>query len=163
MIAKCAVFRTLPMCKLYPPSNMMMINAIAAKYGTISITAAGCIIPSIGPMITPRTIKNAISGIPVFLKNASPKTPKIITTLAAKSKTGADAISLWSSAGGVAIQSANTSLGIKIATGTSAVPVTIGHGTSETTISSSFSILANIISILYVIILCQLLIGPGHN
>ena len=51
-------------------------------------------IPSIGPIIIPRTIKNAISGIPVFLKNASPKTPKIITTLAAKSKTGADAIKL---------------------------------------------------------------------
>ena len=72
---------------------MIMINAIAAKYGTISITAAGCIIPSIGPITIPRTIKNAMSGIPVFLKKASPNTPKIITTLAAKSKIGADAIS----------------------------------------------------------------------
>ena len=71
---------------------MIMINARAAKYGTISITAAGCTIPKIGPMIIPRTIKNAMSGIPVFLKNASPNTPKMITTLAANSKIGADAM-----------------------------------------------------------------------
>ena len=71
---------------------MIMINASAAKYGTISITAAGCTIPSTGPIITPSIIKNAMSGIPVVLKNASPKTPKIITTLAASNKIGADAI-----------------------------------------------------------------------
>ena len=71
---------------------MIMISAIAAKYGTISITASGCIIPRTGPIITPSTIKNAMSGTPVFLKKASPKTPRIITTLAAKRRIGADAI-----------------------------------------------------------------------
>ena len=48
--------------------------------------------PNTGPMITPRTIKNAISGIPVFLKKASPATPRKIVTPAAKSTTCADAI-----------------------------------------------------------------------
>ena len=69
-----------------------MINASAAKYGTISITASGWIIPNTGPITTPSTIKKAMSGIPVFLKNASPNTPKIITTLAANKSIGADAI-----------------------------------------------------------------------
>ena len=40
-------------------------------------------IPRIGPIITPSTIKNATSGIPVFLKKASPATPRKITTPAA--------------------------------------------------------------------------------
>ena len=43
-------------------------------------------------MITPRIIKNATSGIPVFLKNASPATPRNITTPAASNIIGAAAI-----------------------------------------------------------------------
>ncbi len=42
--------------------------------------------------MTPRIIKNATSGIPVFLKNASPATPRNITTPAASNIIGAVAI-----------------------------------------------------------------------
>ena len=77
--------------KFRPPSNMIMISAMAAKYGTITATAAGCIIPSTGPRTTPRIIKNATSGMPVLLKKASPATPRNMTTPAASSMTGADA------------------------------------------------------------------------
>ena len=48
--------------------------------------------PNTGPIITPRIIKNATSGIPVFLKNASPATPRNITTPAASNITSADAM-----------------------------------------------------------------------
>ena len=48
--------------------------------------------PNTGPIITPRIIKNATSGIPVFLKNASPATPRNITTPAANNIMGAVAI-----------------------------------------------------------------------
>jgi hypothetical protein len=89
---KCAVLIRCLISKFNPPSNIIIINASAAKYGTTSITASGCIIPNTGPIITPRIIKNATSGIPVFLKNASPATPRKITTPAASNITGADAI-----------------------------------------------------------------------
>ncbi len=49
-------------------------------------------IPNTGPIITPRIIRNATSGIPVFLKKASPATPRNITTPAASKITCADAI-----------------------------------------------------------------------
>ena len=71
---------------------MIIINASAAKYGTTWITASAWIIPNTGPMMTPRIIKNATSGIPVFLKNASPATPRNITTPAASNIIGAVAI-----------------------------------------------------------------------
>ncbi len=80
---KCAVFTMCLISRFRPPSNMIIINARAAKYGTIWSTASGCIKPSTGPKMTPRIIKNATSGIPVFLKNASPATPEKITTPAA--------------------------------------------------------------------------------
>jgi hypothetical protein len=49
-------------------------------------------IPNTGPIITPRTIKKAISGIPVLLKKLSPATPRKIVTPAAKRTTWAAAI-----------------------------------------------------------------------
>ena len=42
--------------------------------------------------MTPSTMRNATSGMPVFLKNASPATPENMTTPAASSSTCADAM-----------------------------------------------------------------------
>ena len=88
---KCAVLAMLLRSRFRPPSNMIMISATAAKYGTICATAAGCTIPRTGPRTTPRIIRNATSGTPVLLKNASPVTPRNMTTPAASRRTGADA------------------------------------------------------------------------
>ena len=38
---KCAVFTICLMSRCNPPSNMIIINASAAKYGTTLITASG--------------------------------------------------------------------------------------------------------------------------
>ena len=96
---KWTVFTTCLMSRFSPPSNMIMMSASAAKYGTTWTTASGWMSPNTGPITTPSTIKNATSGMPVFLKNASPATPKNITTPATSSMTWAGATRpSWTSA-----------------------------------------------------------------
>ena len=90
--AKCAVLAMDRRSRLLPPSNMIMIRATAAKYGTIAMTTLCEMMPRTGPITTPRIIRNATSGMPVRLKNASPATPRKTTVPAASSTTGADAM-----------------------------------------------------------------------
>ena len=90
--AKCAVLAMDRRSRLLPPSNMIMIRATAAKYGTIAMTTSCEMMPRTGPITTPRIIRNATSGMPVRLKNDSPATPRKTTVPAASSTTGADAM-----------------------------------------------------------------------